>query len=338
MRSGDVLTAFRQALRLTAGAARYALAAYALNLCLTLLLAGLMFDALQGSLGSSLAGERMRAGWDPQWYDGFSPQAQGVAGTFRPSVTGAGAVLDALDAFADGFSAVRARGPGTGVLVAMAVYLLSWSFLGAGFVGTFAASPGGAGFLQRAARWFPRLLPLTVVGLVFYGVLLGPVRGWLDLTVDERLHEVIDERARFAWTALAYLCLWTAVVLVNLVIDYAKVLVVLRGETAILAGAGRALPGAVRLVARHPVRTLGLYATTAVLGLTGVLAYVAVAPGAAGGSWLGIAGAFLLGQLFVLSRVLLRCLFFAGEVVMARQLGAAESAAVVGVVTPASAA
>jgi hypothetical protein len=312
-----VLAALRQAFGMVRRAGRGVLAAYAINLGLTLVLAGMVFDAIHGSLGSSLAGQRMREGWDARWYEGFAAQAQGIAATFRPSVSGGGGVLDALDAFSDGFATVLARGAGNGILLALGAYLFVWAFLGAAFLGTFAQAPGGAGFLQRGAHWFPRILPLTVAGLVVYAALLGPGRAWLEAATDARLRDVIDERLRFAWVLAVHVGLWGLIALVNLVFDYAKVLLVLRDEADALARPFRAVGSAAALVWRRPAATLGLYATTAALGLALLAAYVALAPRPSYGSWAGIAGALVLGQTFVLSRIAVRALFLAGEVALA---------------------
>jgi hypothetical protein len=298
-------------------AARGVLLAYGLNLVLAVLLGAVVFDAVKTSLGTSLAGERMRAGWDARWYESFAVQSQGVAATFRPAVAGPGGVLEGLDAFLDGFRALIGRGPGSGLLAVSLVYLLSWSFFGAAFIGSFADRPPDAGFLARGARWFARLLPLTVLGLVAYGVLLGPVRGALADRLERALHDVVDERTRLLWTAAAYAALWLGVLLVNLTLDYAKVLLVLRGETGRAAAPLRALGAAVRLIVRRPGATIGLYVVTGLIGLLALAAYVAVVPVARDASAVAIAGTFLLGQLLVLGRVALRALFLAGEVVLA---------------------
>jgi hypothetical protein len=293
------------------------LGAYLLNLALSAILAATVYGAVQASLGSSLAGARMRAGWDQRWYESFAVQAQGAAATFRPSISGPGGVLDALDAFGDGFAALRAHGPASGVLVVMAAYLAAWSFLSAAFLGTFASRPAAAGFLQRGAVWFPRLLPITLVGLAFYAIVLGPVRGAIDGGLASALHDVSDARLHLAWTAAAYGLLWLVVALGNLVLDYAKAFRVRQEETRARWALARALRGAAGLVLRRPVAIVGLYAATALCGLAALVLYAALAPGAEGGSWAVIASSALLGQLFVLSRIALRGLFLAGATVMA---------------------
>ena len=316
-RPPGVFRALGGAFALVRRSARYVLLAYALNLVLALLLGAVVFDAVRTSLGSSLAGSRMRAGWDARWYEGFSTQAQGVASTFRPGVAGPGGLFEGLDAFLDGFSSMIARGAGTGILLVAVVYLLSWSFLGAAFLGTFAERPDGAGFLARGTRWFPRILPLTLLGFVFYAALLGPVRGALADRLEGALHEVSDERVRLLWTAAAYGALWTLILLGNLVLDYAKALLVLRDEAGRVGPPWRALGAAGRLIVTRPLTTIGLYAATGVLGLLAMAVYAAVVPIAGDASGLAVAGTFLLGQILVAGRVALRALFLAGEVVVA---------------------
>jgi hypothetical protein len=306
--------------------ARHVLLAYALNLVLAALLGAVVFDAVRTSLGSSLAGARLRQGWDARWYDSYSVQAQGVAATFRPGVAGPGGLFDGLDAFFDGFAGLLARGTGSGILLVGVVYLLSWSFLGAAFLGTFAERPPGAGFLDRGARWLPRVLPITVLGLAFYAVMLGPARLAVAGRLEAALHDVVDERLRLSWTLAAYAVLWTLVALGNLVLDYAKVLVVLRDERGRVLPALRALGAALRFVAGRPAATLALYALTALLGLVGMAVYVALVPIAGDASGLAVASTFLLGQILVLGRVALRALFLAGEVALASASIAATGA------------
>jgi hypothetical protein len=289
------------------------LRAYAWNLALAALLATVMFDSIRASLGSSLAGDRLRAGWDSLWYYGFSAQATGVAATLKPSVVGFGAILDGLDAFLDGFAGLLAGGVGSGVLPLALLYLLSWTFLGGGFLATFARGPDDGSLLARAGREFPRLLPVSLAGLALYWTILGPLRTGLDAVRDDAVHNVIDERVRFAWTVGEYVILWALVCLANVLLDYTKVFLVRSGDWSLLSPL-RAARRSLGFVFRHPAVAGGLYLLTGLLWVALLVFYAAVAPGAGQSSAAGIAGAFLLGQLYLVGRVAIRCLFYASEV------------------------
>ena len=303
---------------------RHVLGAYVWNLVLAACLGALVYGALAGSFGTSLAGERMRSGFDPFWYNSYAAQATGVAATFRPSVNGMGAVLDAADLFLDGFLFLL-FGPSTGIVPLALVYLISWSFLSGGFIATFAGTAPPGGFLASACRHFPSILIVTAVGVVFFGIVLGPVRFWLDESIAGALRETIDERVRFAWVLAEFAALWLIIWAGKLVTDYAKVAVVLRGGGGRIGAAMSGLWRGLRLVARHPLRTGGIYFCTGVLWLGTLVVYVAIAPGTGVSSAAAILGMFVLGQVYVLSRVYMRATFYAGATLMYGALqGAAE--------------
>src|SRR5262249_57212819 len=128
-------------------------------------------------------------------------------------------------------------------------------------------------------------------------------RARLDVVREAALHDEIDERVRFAWTLGEYLMLWAQVCLANVFLDYAKVFLV-RSDDCSLLGAARRSIG---LVMRHPAAVGGLYLLTGLLWVALLVLYAAVAPGAGQSSAAGIAGAFLLGQLYLIGRVAIRC-------------------------------
>lgn len=293
---------------------RYLLLAQAWNFALALCLAAFVQDALRSSLGSSLAGERMKASFDPFWYGSFSARAEGVASTFRPSVSGAGAVLDSLDTFLDGFGSVFRGGLEASLGPTLLLYLLSWTFLSGGFLSTLVSQDHRVSFFAGAAGLFPPLLIVSLLGLGGYAAILGPTRAYADAFVSTRLRDVIDERVQFGWTLGEYAALWALLLLLNLVLDYTKVFIArLPEKRAALSAALHGLGQAGRFVLGHPLRAVSLYAITGVLGLAGLAIYVGVVPGAGHASATALLGVFLLGQASVAGRLVLRCLFYAGE-------------------------
>lgn len=254
----------------------------------------------------------MREGFDSLWYNSFSSQATGIATTFRPSVTGMGAVFDALDAFLDGFEDMISAGASSGVLPIAVLYWLLWSFLAGGFVSVYASRGATPRFAAEACRWFPGIASITLLAAVFYWAMLGVVRPWLGTLAHSAMRDTIDERMLFAVTASRYLGLWVLLWSGNMLFDYAKIALVSRRETGAKATVV-AIREAIRLVAGRPAATAGLYAILGFVWAAGILCYWLVVPGAAQSSVPALVGSFVLGQVFVLSRVGTRCLFYASE-------------------------
>ena len=327
-----VLTAIRVGRRRVSCGWRPVVLTYACNLLLAMVLGAMLLPAIASSVGSSLAGPRLLAGFDSFWFNSFSAQATGVASTFRPTVVGIGAVLDALDSFLSGFDGSMLSGLASGVLPVAALYLLLWCFFGGGFFAMYASGDIGtarpAEFLRAAARWFPRMFVVTVIGLVFYSVMLLVARPLLDLGIYILTRQSIDERVFFAWTLAGYLLLWTVVWLGNMVLDYAKVAMVLRDDARRIAAPLHAIGTAFRFIVRYPRQSVALYVANGALWVATLLVYWAIVPGSGQSSAALILGVFLLGQLFVFSRIWIRCLFYASETALYQSLGLGGPAAV----------
>ena len=313
---GGVPSALRTGVRSLKGRIRYVAAAYVVNLLLAGILGAMLMGGIRDSLGSSLAGDRMRSGFDSLWYSSFASQATGVAATFRPSVTGMGAIFDALDSFLDGFDSLFSRGVGTGIVPVAALYWILSVFLSGGFLAMFASPTERRSFAADACRWLPGILAIASCALVFYWVVLALARPWLDDLVASRSRDVIDERLRFAAILVEYGALWVVVWLGNMLFDYAKVALIARNRRASLAAPLYAIRAASAAIWRRPLATIGLYLCLGLVWIAGVLLYWAVVPGAAQSSISAILGAFLLGQVFVISRIWTRCLFYASETAM----------------------
>lgn len=312
-------TALVVALTRSVAAWRAVMLVYLANLGLALVPATLLHGAIAASLGSSLAGERMRTGFDPYWYNSFSAQATGVAATFGPSVAGRGAIFDALEAFVGGFAGLLAD-PASGLVPLVAAYFLLWSFVSAGFIARFSDAAESRGFMASASRHFPAVLLITVIGLVFFVAMLGPVRSWLDGLRMAALREELDERVVFAWSVAQETATWTAIFVARVVLDYAKVGAVRRSTGSLLRRILGALGLAVRLAWRHPLRIGGLHAGLGIIGVATLVTYVLVVPGMGTASGSAVLWTFLLGQLYILSRVLLRVSFLAGATALSCSL------------------
>ncbi|MFQ5677716.1 MAG: hypothetical protein ACE5G1_17640, partial [bacterium] len=284
---------------------KYILLAYGVNFLLVLVLGIGLARTLNKSFSHSVAAENMRNGFDSVWYQAFSSEAHGLTATFHPSVVGIGAVFNGLEQMLDGRI-------WTGLAAGGFLYVLLWTFWSAGFIGLYATSEEHPSFFQRAAEFFPRFLILAVLAGVAYFLLFYFVMQWLGKAVEELTRETIDERVHFLYVALKYLVAWVLIGTVNLVIDYSKILTVVRNHKNALS----APLVAVRLVFSNFGKTYGLYLSIGIVWTGLMLLYWLVAPGAGQSSWLMIIGTFVVSQIYLLTRIATRCLFYAGQTVM----------------------
>ena len=192
------------------------------------------------------------------------------------------------------------------------VYLLWWTFFSAGFISIYAAQADNPSFFQRAARFFPRFLILATMAGILYFLVFKFVLHWLSKAVDELTRETIDERIHFTFTVLKYLIIWSVIWSINLVFDYGKIVTVIKDHRNALTAPLKAAA----VVFAHSFQTYGLYFAIGVLWVLLMLIYWMMAPGAGQSSWLAIIAAFLGTQLYLVSRIGLRCLFYAGQTAM----------------------
>ncbi|MFQ5709945.1 MAG: hypothetical protein ACE5HO_21015 [bacterium] len=297
-------------------AKRYIILVYTVNLIMALILGAAISSSIQSSLKQSVAAENLRNGFDDLWYRSFKANARGLDATFDPSVVGIGAVFNGLDSFLrgnllKGSSAVL----GIGLL-----YLMMWTFFSAGFISVYTTEDDSPSFFQHAARFFPRFLVLAALAGVVYFLFFNFVQRWLSDAVNSLTRETIDERVHFVFTVAKYAVLMILVWGVNVLFDYSKILTVLQDHKNALTAPIRAM----RVVFPHLVKTFGLYLLLGVFWSALVVIYWLVAPGAAQASWIAVLGAFVIGQLYLVSRIGTRCLFYAGQSAMCAALAGAE--------------
>jgi len=307
--------AFGGGLRRVHGAKRYLFLVYAINLVIALALGAVLANAIRTSLGSSLAADNLRRGFDGLWFQGFSAHARGLSSTFDPSVVGIGAVFNGLDSFLRG----DLFGGYVGIVAVGLLYLLMWTFFSAGFISVYRQESGERSFWAEGARFFPRFLILAILAGILYYVIFHFVFRWLSSGVDALTRNVVDERIAFAYTLIKYLIVWLLVYAVNLTFDYGKILTVVRDHGNALTAPLKALG----FVLGNLGRTAGLYVSVGLVWIVLMFVYWLIAPGAGQASALAIFGAFLLGQLYIVSRIWTRCLFYGSQTALYEGLATA---------------
>jgi hypothetical protein len=277
----------------------------ALSLAIGLPLAAVLHGMIAGHLGASLAAETAASGVNWDWWQEFSAQATGIGTTFSPSVIGFAAVLGNLSDLLDN------RRLATAVTGAIAAWLALWSFLAGGIIDRYARRrrTGPHGFSAACGVHFFRLLRLGALALAAYSLLFkllhpalfGGAIPWLTWSSTA-------ERNVFALRVAFYALFGLALALVNVLVDYARVRLVVEDRHSAVG----ALVAATRFVVRHPGRVAALYALNTAVFLLVILAYALVAPGAGRAGWTVWWG-LLVGELYIAARLAVKLQFYASQ-------------------------
>jgi hypothetical protein len=276
---------------------------YLLTLLLALPLSIALRGMIEAQLGDSLVADTLATGASYDWWQEFESQATGLATTFVPSIVGFGAVLNNLSALLDNLPMA------TTIAGATAAWLVIWSFLSGGVLDRYARRrPTRAhGFFAACGEHFWRFLRIGIFAYAAYTVLFGLVHEWLfdDLYVW-LTRDMTVERAALAVRVFLYLVFGAALILCNVIFDYARIRTVVEDRRSAV---GSIVAGS-RFVRHHP-GTLRLYLLNGAGFVILALLYALLAPGAPGGAAIWIALA--LGQLYILLRHYVKLLFYASQ-------------------------
>ncbi|MBI3402878.1 MAG: hypothetical protein HY048_15800 [Acidobacteria bacterium] len=300
-----VLAAWRDGARRVTRAPALLAGVWALTLLVSLPLTIALRGMLEQHLGHSLAAETAASGVNSDWMQEFSDQATGLGVTFKPTVIGAGAVLDNLSAFLDNTTRPVV------IVGAASAYVVLWIFVAGGIIDRYARDRAtrAPGFFAASGVYFFRFLQLAVVQGIVYAVVFGVVHGWLFDRLYPRLtHDVWVETTAFAYRAALYAVFGALVAACTVVFDYAKVRAVVEDRRSMPG----AIAGALRFIQRNAGAALLLFVANFAAFLIVVGLYAAVAPGA-GGAGVSMWIAFAAGQLYVIARLWVKLTCWASE-------------------------
>jgi len=256
-------------------------------------------------LGSSLSADQAAAGVNLEWMQEFREQASGLGVTLRPTVVGAGAVLDNFSAFLDNTSRPV-------VIVGAAVaYMMFWLFLAGGIIDRYARDrvTGAHGFFSACGVFFFRFLRLSALQWLVYMFLFRHLLEWLlDSLYPRMIHDVSVERTAFFARATMYLVFGVVFAACNLIFDYAKVRAVVEDRQSMLG----AIAAAVGFIQRNYASAAGLFIVDSLVFAAVVAVYILAAPGV-GGAGISMWIAFFAGQLYVAARLWVKLVFWASE-------------------------
>jgi len=263
------------------------------------------------SLGQSADADTMVTGVNLEWWDRFSESASGLSKSFSPTIIGFGATLDNLSRLLD-----KGSWP-VAVLALAGAYMLVWLLLAGGILDRFARNRAtrGRAFFGACGMYFPRFLPLGILGLAGYWVLFAYVHHWLFGRLwDAATRDMTVERTAILLNLALYAVFGAMLVCWNAVLDYAKIRAVVEDRRSMIG----ALLAALRFVIQRPAAVGGLYLLNALYFVVVLAVYALVAPGAAGGGlqvWTG----FAIGQIYILARLFVKLTFYASQTALFQQ-------------------
>jgi len=266
-----------------------------------------MAGSIEESLGASLVHQNLRDGFDMGWYGEFDARAEGVEKTFSPSLVGAGAFFDNIEAWLNGrlFEMLPA-------LVAFgSVYALLWALFLGGILHRYSDRRGLfrlSEFFSHGGEFFFRFVRLAVLsGALYY--LVYRFAGWLFGRIEDATRDVTVERTVLGYVVAAAILVALLLTLINMAFDYAKIATCKENRRSMILAAIKGF----RLVLGNFGRTTLLYYGLGSFGLVLLGAYYLVAPGPGQASVPNVVFAFVVGQVYLVAKLVLRLTFYAGQ-------------------------
>ena len=255
-------------------------------------------------LGSSAIADLPAWNWNEGWAMEFAAQARGLGRTFTHEVVGFGGTLKILSDIVDHQSINPT------LLGAAIAYATLWMLLTGGIIDRLARGRPvrAAGFFAACGGYGLRLIRLGVVSTAAYWALFRYLHPLLFTRVyDHYTRNMTSERDGIALRIGLYAAFGLVLFTVNLVIDYAKIRLVVEDRRSVISALGASM----RFLRRRPFRAFSLYLVNGVGFLFVIRLWFQAAPQA----WDTPLIAFIITQMYLLGRVWLRLTFLASETV-----------------------
>jgi hypothetical protein len=277
------------------------------NVALALPVAAVVAESIGESVGGSLVDEKLRDGFDMGWYGEYQAHARGIESTFTPSVVGAGAFFNNIDAWFNGTLFETHVGLlGLGIL-----YALLWSLCLGGVLHRYGEASGLfrlSEFLSSGGEYFFRFVRLAMLsGVLYYAIYR--FSGWLFGRIEHATRDVTAEESVFAYVVVASLFVVFLLTFVNMAFDYAKIATFRENRHSMLLASVKGIG----FVLSHLGRTMSLYYGLGAVGVVLLFVYYAFAPGPGQSSMMGVAAAFAVGQVYLVAKLVLRLTFYSAQ-------------------------
>ncbi|MBE0557922.1 MAG: hypothetical protein IH628_11880 [Proteobacteria bacterium] len=317
--------------------------AWILNVLVALVVAGPMLGMLDASIAPTVMEERLVERLDLNWIETFKADHpnNAIARMLGLSMLGAAPFYDHLNEMING-NTVKAIGKffagllfefkvhtellDVGLLLVL-VYILLWTYLSGGFIGVYSREHRSSfsEFLQLGARYFGKFFRLALIQLLVYFLLFSVLVDWASGNIRSWTSGEASEMTAYVYFMLRNVLVLFLIGFLSLGFDYAKVRMVVDSRVSSLAAFGAGF----RFVVTHPVQTVALGLLLAALGVVFAGVFVLLEGKVVQSSFWMILLLFILQQIYVWSRQLLRAAYYATETSLyqgyARETGAEKT-------------
>lgn len=242
-----------------------------------------------------------------EWVVELTTGRGGLLGSLTPTVIGVAAPLDNLDRLLDG------RRPPLFVIAVSAISMVVWAWLWGGAIARYSGS--GRPFFTSCGRFFAAILKISAAGVLAAIALYLTVQPLLFDFAGPALAAGASERAAFFWRVALAVPFIAMLTVTTLIADYARISLVLNGETSMMS----AIADAIGIIRANPGAVLMLVIVSAVL-LAGLLATYGAFEFIPGGSVPTLGRVILIGQGFIVTRIVLRLVNAAAQVALVQRI------------------
>lgn len=201
----------------------------------------------------------------------------------------------------------------------MAIYLLVQTFFLGGIISIFNIPKKNhtVDFFYGGVRYFVRFTKLMLFSLLFFGVafLINKYTGEVIISAFKNSE---NELAEFILMSLRYLLLIFFIGVVSIIADYSKIYIAVKDKFEII----RTLIETIKFLKNNFAKVFILFLLVAIFGAVGAVIYNIVRVTIPETPFYFLLVSFILQQMLIIFRLLIRMLFYSTEVILFKDLSA----------------
>lgn len=288
---------------------------YIVNICMAMLLAIPMFSSLKNETEMQGVRDSLSTGFDYEWWDEFNFSAKGIEETLQPTLVGGfGPILENLELLLTGeFTRL-----GLLIFLAALLYISISSFFAGGALAIYEDEKRKYSigrFFSHSAVYFNRFFSLTLTSIILFVIIYKILHPALFNLVDYITANFMSERSAYFVNFLGYMVILIVILFINLLLDYAKIVVVVEKRES----AWEAVWWALKFIFKHFGKVSGLYLLVGIIGLSVAALFALILSTFTPSTVIILIIAILIQQVYILAKMGIRLCFYACQLDMYTQ-------------------